>query len=189
MRIISGSLRNRRLKESPAKVTRPTTDLVRGALFNILMPRIDGARFLDLFAGTGAVGLEAVSRGAADVVWVESDGRAFAALKINVTDLAPGAAHGLVRAKAKAYLERDEPPFDVIFADPPYANDLTDLLPLIAARLAADGIFIAEHASGQTPAAPPGLQPAFTKSYGGTMLSGFTPAEHVIPDPQRTDEN
>lgn len=191
MRIISGSLRNRRLKEQPARATRPTTDLVRGALFNILAPRIDGARFLDLFAGTGAIGLEALSRGAAEVIWVEADGRAFAVLKANVTDLAPDAAWGLVRAKAGAYLERDEPPFDVIFADPPYADDLTALAPRIAARLAPGGIFVAEHASGQAPAAPPELEPAFTKSYGGTMLSGFTrpsaAAEHVKPGPQPTD--
>ena len=176
MRIISGSLRNRRLVEGPAKATRPTTDLVRGALFNILQNRVDGCRFLDLFAGTGAVGLEAWSRGAAEVVWVEWDGRAYAACKGNVAALAPDATAGLQRVKARDYLERAGEPFDVIFADPPYAKDLGELMALVAARLTPSGIFIAEHATGEAPVAGSGLTATFNKVYGGSALSGFVPA-------------
>lgn len=181
MRIISGSLKNRRLVEGPARSTRPTTDLVRGALFNILQMRIDGCRFLDLFAGTGAVGLEAWSRGAAEVVWVESDGRAYASVKANVTALAPDAAAGLHRAKAHAFLEADTSTYDVIFADPPYAKDLNDLLPLIAPRLTPSGIFVAEHQTGEAPVAGSGLTATFTKVYGGSALSGFVPASPENP--------
>lgn len=173
MRIISGSLGGRRLQSPPAAVTRPTTDLVRGALFNILMPRIEDARFLDLFAGTGAVGLEALSRGAGEVVWVESDGRAFAVARANIGALAPDHSAGLTRSLARAYLERPGPAFDVIFADPPYAKDLTGLLPLVLSRLAPSGIFIAEHASGQALASVPELTEAFAKTYGGTALTGY----------------
>lgn len=176
MRIISGSLKNRRLVEGPARATRPTTDLVRGALFNILQSRTDGSRFLDLFAGTGAVGLEAWSRGAAEVIWVELDGRAYAACKGNVNALAPDAAAGLQRARAKDYLERVGATFDVIFADPPYAKDLGELMPLIASRLSPGGIFIAEHKTGEAPVAGPELEATFTKTYGGSALSGFVPA-------------
>jgi 16S rRNA (guanine(966)-N(2))-methyltransferase RsmD len=105
VRIIAGSLKGRRLL-SPAdpRATRPTTDLVRGALFNILAPRIGGATFLDLFAGTGAVGLEALSRGARRVIWVESDPRAFASLRANVLALAPSHASDVVRARVREFL-------------------------------------------------------------------------------------
>lgn len=175
MRIIAGSLRNRRLAEAPARATRPTTDLVRGALFNILQARIDGCRFLDLFAGTGAVGLEAYSRGAAEVVWVEADGRAYAVCKANVTALAPDAAAGLTRARARDFLDREGPTFDVIFADPPYARDLGELMPRIAARLTPNGIFIAEYRTTEAPEPGDVLTPAFTKTYGGSSLGGFVP--------------
>ena len=122
-RIVSGSARGRRLAVPP-RGTRPTSDRAREALFNTLDAEIDllGCRFLDLFAGSGAVGLEALSRGADAVVFVESDRKAASILQDNISALGmPGTT--LHRCSAETYLAAvgaDEP-FDVVFADPPYA--------------------------------------------------------------------
>jgi 16S rRNA (guanine966-N2)-methyltransferase len=122
-RIVGGAARGRRLAVPP-RGTRPTSDRAREALFNTLGTELElsGSRFLDLFAGSGAVGLEALSRGAAHVVLVESDRRAAAVLAENVATL--GLAGAVVhRCPAETYLAAlgaDEP-FDVVFLDPPYA--------------------------------------------------------------------
>ena len=122
-RIVGGLARGRRLAVPP-RGTRPTSDRAREALFNTLGAELDlaGARVLDLFAGSGAVGLEALSRGAAAVVFVESDRRAAAVLADNVR--AVGLPGGTVRRLAvESYLLADgaDEPFDLVFADPPYA--------------------------------------------------------------------
>lgn len=125
MRITGGILGGRRLKVPSCKV-RPTQDRVREALFSSLAGRIPGCRFLDLFAGSGAVGLEAWSRGASRVVWVEQDRRVVEVIKENISSLKEGPEsptadlHAVVMDGVR-FLERVEPlPFDIIFADPPY---------------------------------------------------------------------
>lgn len=137
MRITGGRLGGRRVTV-PRGSVRPTQDRVREALFSILGSRIEEARFLDLFAGSGIVGLEALSRGAGDVVWVESDRRVFRVLRQNVTALC-GTAEGLVLSDAQRFLRRTRPgpPFDIIFADPPYARAEKGGSETIAALLAA----------------------------------------------------
>ena len=121
MRIAGGEWRGRALKAPPGDVLRPTQDRVREALFSMLMHETPGARFLDLFAGVGGVGLEALSRGAADCTFVELAPRHLAFLRANVAALAAEARCHLVRADAYAWLETFEgAPFDVAFADPPY---------------------------------------------------------------------
>lgn len=102
---------------------RPTQDKVREALFSSLGPCIDGCRFLDLYAGTGAVGLEAWSRGAAMVCWVERDQRLATALRGRVADLCPSdndRETTVIQQDAATFLKRGEPEFDLLFADPPY---------------------------------------------------------------------
>ena len=120
IRIIGGSLRNSRLEVPDRPGLRPTPERVRETLFNWLAPVIAGSRCLDLFAGTGALGVEALSRGAARAQFVERDGRAVQALRANLARLK--AADGRVaEADALAWLQGEAEPFDLVFLDPPFA--------------------------------------------------------------------
>lgn len=133
MRIVAGRYGGRRLTAPKGEGTRPTSDRVREALFSALGP-LDGARVLDLFAGTGALGLEALSRGAEHVVFVERDRRALTALRANVAalDVPPGAVEvrpGEARGALRAARERGDD-YDLVFLDPPYR-----LAPALGAEL------------------------------------------------------
>lgn len=123
MRVTGGRLRGRRLEAPPAGV-RPTQDRVREALFSMLGAALDGARFLDLFAGSGAVGIDAWSRGARSVCWIESNRRVLAVLQRNVAALCDTGAGRVIGLDAWNALARGMAggPFDVVFADPPYAE-------------------------------------------------------------------
>lgn len=126
MRITGGEIGGRLLK-APRAGLRPTQDRVRASLFSILGARVPGCRFLDLFAGTGAVGIEAWSRGAADVCWVESSAGVVRCLEDNVRTLCGGAGR-IVRAEVLRVLKPGfaPTPYDLIYADPPYAKDPRD---------------------------------------------------------------
>lgn len=134
MRVVAGELRGRRLTAPPGRATRPTADKVREALFSILGD-VTGLRVLDLFAGSGALGIEALSRGASEAVFVDSSGRAVAAVRSNLNALALEAR--VHRRDALAFLaaEEDHARFDVAFVDPPYdwasrlASPLAERLP------------------------------------------------------------
>ncbi len=123
VRIIGGAWRGRRLPVTMAEGLRPTPDRVRETLFNWLAPRIEGARCLDLFAGTGALGLEALSRGAAHVQFVERDRQAIASLRAALDTLDAAARATLVQGDALA-LTLATPAPDVVFIDPPFAAEL-----------------------------------------------------------------
>jgi 16S rRNA (guanine(966)-N(2))-methyltransferase RsmD len=156
MRIIAGSLRSRTLEAPPGLTTRPTSDRLRETLFNVLAPRIQGAAFLDLYAGSGAVGIEALSRGAARVEFVEQAPKALKALRGNLERLGLSAGFQVHAVAVGAYLRRaSEVPkrerYEVVFLDPPwdaaaqYAATL-GLLGSSASGLLADGtLIIAEH--------------------------------------------
>jgi 16S rRNA (guanine966-N2)-methyltransferase len=123
IRIIAGEFKGRRLKTPAGDKTRPTADRVREAWLSILQPAIRGARVLDLYAGSGALGLEALSRGAVRADFVEVNRRALAALKANVTTLAVEDRTVIHRKDALTFAERLRPEqYDVAFADPPYAG-------------------------------------------------------------------
>jgi len=127
MRISAGEHRGRQLRSPRGTKTRPTSDRLRQALFNALGARIQGARVLDLFAGTGAVGLEALSRGASTATFVEVDRRAVASLRTNLTILNLAGRARVVVAEVLptlARLQAGGEVFDCIFLDPPYAGDL-----------------------------------------------------------------
>lgn len=195
MRIIAGAYKGRRLVTPRGDVTRPTADQVRIALMDTLMPWLPGARLLDLFAGAGGVGLEALSRGAAHVTFVERDARAVAALRDNVAALGVGAAARVVRdpvPRALARLGREGDRFGLVFLDPPYDTDLT------AATLAAlgEGTLLAEDArvvaQHRTKGAPPdvaGVLRAFrTRRFGETTLTFFRAGGYdaqTPPTPER----
>jgi len=125
LRIIGGTHRGRKLSFVDAKGLRPTPDRMRETLFNWLQPVIHGARCLDLFAGSGALGLEALSRGAADVVFVERDGKAARRLDENLQLLGYETIRCHQQA-AQSYLEQTPELFDVVFLDPPYQSDLLE---------------------------------------------------------------
>ncbi len=146
--MIGGKWRSRRLAAPLGMEVRPTSDRLREALFNVLAPRIEGARFLDLFAGTGAVGIEAISRGASGCVFVEMDKRAARVLRKNLESLGIASTELLERPVAKA-LKLLSGDFDLVFLDPPYAmrGEYEQTLQALseAAWLAEGGIVIVEH--------------------------------------------
>jgi 16S rRNA (guanine(966)-N(2))-methyltransferase RsmD len=120
MRIIAGSLRSRTLQAPPGLATRPTSDRLRETLFNVLSPRIERAELLDLYAGSGAVGIEAISRGAARVVFVERAASALKVLRANLARLEIKEGYEVQAGSANAFLRRGGAGFDVVFLDPPY---------------------------------------------------------------------
>ncbi len=134
LRIIGGQWRGRRLRFAGGSGLRPTADRNRETLFNWLQGQIDGARVLDLFAGSGALGLEALSRGAASAVFVEHSRGACRSLEQNIAMLDAAGRAEVISGDARRFL-RDRPaPFDLIFLDPPFAADLLD--PALAALAA-----------------------------------------------------
>jgi 16S rRNA (guanine966-N2)-methyltransferase len=153
MRVIGGTFRSRLIQAPPGPATRPTSDRLRETLFNILAPRIAGARFLDLYAGSGAVGIEALSRGAAEVVFVERGTPALKALRANLAGLGITLGAQVVSETVARYLRQSasEVPFDLVFLDPPYdaareyAVALSALGGAAAATLASNGLVVAEH--------------------------------------------
>jgi 16S rRNA (guanine(966)-N(2))-methyltransferase RsmD len=157
MRVIGGLARGRRILAPHGRRTRPTSDYLREVLFNILADHIEGRMFLDLYAGTGAVGIEALSRGAAGAVFVEHDRSALAALYRNLDAAGFRDRAEVIPMEVLRYLRRAAGglrPFDLIFLDPPYMHTQTiAVLDLIASTglLAPDGIAIVERSTKTTP--------------------------------------
>jgi 16S rRNA (guanine966-N2)-methyltransferase len=177
MRIVAGAAKGRRLTV-PAKGTRPTSERAREALFNALraLLDVDGARVLDLFAGSGAVGLEALSRGAAAATFVESDRAAVAVLRRNVDTVGLPGASVLARPAASVLAGEPGAPYDLVFADPPYALSDADLDVLLRRLvdgrwLAADALVIVERSARDEPLAwPDGVAPVMNRRYGEGQL-------------------
>ena len=183
-RIIAGLASGTSLKV-PASGTRPTSERVREAVFGALDARdeIDGARTLDLFAGTGALGLEAASRGASSVVLVELARQAVQVAKQNAAAVARrGACQAtVVSAKAQKYLAESGAEFDLVFIDPPYdlpREVLAEVLELLAPRLSDDAVVVLEQAkrAGEPPI-PETLEVLRERSYGDTRVFTLMPAE------------
>lgn len=150
LRVITGALKGRRLAAPSWPGLRPTSDRLRETLFNILGPSVDGARVLDACAGTGAVGIEAISRGAAHVTFADRDPRAIELIRRNLTHCGVSGGYAIIR------LELDRgvaPPFDVlfdlIFLDPPYEMNPIGALAGLAPVVAPDGVLVLEHARGR----------------------------------------
>jgi 16S rRNA (guanine966-N2)-methyltransferase len=154
MRIIAGSLKGRRLKAPDWDGLRPTSDKLRETLFNILAPRIAGARVLDGFAGTGALGIEALSRGAAAVTFIEQDRRAQALIEANLAQCGIDTGYNLVRGRVERAIEALAPPafepFDIVLLDPPYSMPGHTALVKIDALVAPGGVAVLEHAKRAT---------------------------------------
>jgi len=183
VRIIAGALKGRRLVTPRGDTTRPTADQVRLALMDTLTPRLPEARVLDLFAGAGGVGLEALSRGAAHVTFVERDARAVAALRENIQALGVGAQAHVRRGdvlREVAALDRAGERFDIVFLDPPYDADLVDqtLRALGDGGLVrSDGLVVAQHFTKRAPAVTIGALAGFrARRFGETTLTFYRAA-------------
>lgn len=148
MRIIAGHLRSRKLKSVPGLAVRPTPDRLREALFNVLTPRIAGVRFLDAYAGSGAVGIEAVSRGAKHAILIERSAQAIGVIRENVEALGIGDAVTVVRGSAPLLLRNY--PAEIAFLDPPYDALKEYEQTLLALAGTACQLVIAQHASRVT---------------------------------------
>lgn len=153
MRIIAGTYRSRILKSLKGLALRPTSDYLRETLFNVLGPAIDGSRFLDLYAGTGAVGIEALSRGAIEAVFVENHRAAAKLIRENLASLKITSGVRVIAADVASTLAKlatlDGHPFDFVFLDPPYADegeyDATMNILRNSSLLSQNSLVIAEH--------------------------------------------
>jgi 16S rRNA (guanine966-N2)-methyltransferase len=172
MRVIAGRYRGRRLQAPPGAATRPTSDRVREALFSVLADRVGGARVLDLFAGSGALGIEALSRGAAEATFVDSAQASIRVVKANLAAL--GATAEVRRADARRFLRSASAgarQYDLVFLDPPYrlagrlGGELTAALPAV---LAPDAAVVAE--SDRRAPLELGLPILDERRYGDTLI-------------------
>jgi 16S rRNA (guanine(966)-N(2))-methyltransferase RsmD len=147
LRIIAGSLKGRRLKTPDWDGLRPTSDKLRETLFNVLAPRIAGARVLDAFAGTGALGIEALSRAAAAVTFVEQDRRAQALIEANLARCGIDTGYTVLRSSVAHAADqlRGQTPFDIVLMDPPYDAPPGPALAALEPLVTASGIVVFEH--------------------------------------------
>jgi len=185
MRVIAGSYRSRILTSPPGTATRPTSDRLRETLFNILGTRVQGSRFADLFAGTGAVGIEAISRGAAHTFFAEKAPAALKSLKTNLSHLQITRNYTLEDRGTTPLLARllKLEPVDLIFLDPPYEDEdaYTQTLgflgsPAHASILAPDALILAEHGTKGSQPLPGYGQLTRIRVYkqGDTTVSFYT---------------
>jgi 16S rRNA (guanine966-N2)-methyltransferase len=178
MRIIAGEHRGRKILPPPGEVTRPITDRVKQSLFDILSPQIEGAKVYDIFAGTGSMGLECLSRGAAHATFFEADRGALSALKKNIETLKVTDCSRVIPGDLFRWFERlpvEKNSIDLAFLDPPYRylNEQPAALVQLAANLAehvkADGIVVFRH-DAKDELSLPALPPFDRREYGSMIL-------------------
>lgn len=174
MRIIGGRWGGRRIAAPRGSATRPTTDRVREALFSILGTRVDGARVIDLCAGSGGLGFEALSRGAAHVTFVERDPATAGIIRENAATLdVPADAHRVIVEPAQRFLRRARERVDLVLCDPPWSAvpEVSASLFEAAPRLiVASGLIVIEHRAGEVPKLSNGLLAVDARKYGDTGL-------------------
>lgn len=172
MRIISGAAKGRRLVAPESAGTRPVTDRVREAVFSIIGAWVEGAKVLDLYAGSGSFGLEALSRGAAAGTFVEQGHRALDALRANVASVSLGGT--VVSSSVRDFLERSGASYDLVFIDPPWDMPADDLGSDLASldRLLGDGaeVVLSRRHGDETPPIPARWRVATDRRYGDTRI-------------------
>ncbi len=179
MRVIAGRAKGTRLMVPKGTVTRPTADRVREALFSILGERVAGSKVLDLFAGSGALGIEALSRGASEAVFVDNSAAAIAAMRDNLERCHLSDRGRVTKADAGrglGALSRQAGPFNLIFADPPYKMIRSEVRGILHAILAsglveAAGWIVLEHPSKEQPPVLQGAEIDQSRPYGDTALT------------------
>jgi 16S rRNA (guanine966-N2)-methyltransferase len=197
MRVIAGTYRSRILKSLKGLALRPTSDRLRETLFNVLGPTVSGARFLDLFAGTGAVGIEAISRGASEVVFIENHAPAAALIRKNLDSLGVRSGATVLGVDALRGLETlvagrkgGGSPFDFVFLDPPYAatEEYTRVLRFLGSApfLAPGCTVIAEHRHNfELPARAGALARYRVLKQGDVALSFYRQRAGEVTEPDR----
>ena len=181
MRIIAGSLKGRRFEAPKGHRTHPMGDRIKVALFNTIASDLPGARVLDAYAGSGALGFEAVSRGAKFVQFIEKDGAAFRRLAENTEDLSlPGTLYKLSRANCGAWADNNKDErFDVIFADPPFDQLNLSTISKLTELLSAEGLMVLSHSGREAvPTVPNGVVVVDNRMYGDAALSYYRKADH-----------
>jgi 16S rRNA (guanine(966)-N(2))-methyltransferase RsmD len=181
VRVIAGTLKGRHLESPDWDGLRPTSDRLRETLFNVLAPRIHGARVLDGYAGTGAVGIEALSRGAAEVVFVDRDARARALIAANLARCGIAGGCAIIRAAFDAPGVPDAfnafnafNTFDIVLLDPPYDDSPEQVLADTAVLTAPAGLLVLEHARRRAvPEEAAGLRRTRQIRSGDSMLSFY----------------
>jgi 16S rRNA (guanine966-N2)-methyltransferase len=182
MRIIAGAFKGRRLKAPTWEGLRPTSDKLRETLFNIVAARVPGARVLDAFAGTGALGLESLSRGAALVVFIESDRRAAALIGENAALCGALDRCAIIRDTVERTMQKPIAggPFDLVMLDPPYeAGHLAQVVADVVQQLAPGGLLILEHATRRQAPAVANARAVRTVRSGDSTLTLFEPSAPV----------
>jgi 16S rRNA (guanine966-N2)-methyltransferase len=175
-RVVAGDLGGRRLTVPSGRGTRPTSERVREGLFSTLVAMrgsLSGAAFLDLYAGSGAVGIEAASRGAARVTCVERDPRALSVLRSNVEAMAPAVVDVSASSVERFLRTTTNAAWDVVFLDPPYSDPVEGVLTLLTADavLALEAVLVIERsARDPAPGWPAGVEPDRSRRYGDTVL-------------------
>jgi 16S rRNA (guanine(966)-N(2))-methyltransferase RsmD len=176
MRVITGTKRGRKLKTPEGFEVRPTTDKVKESVFSIVQFAVPGASVLDLFAGTGQLGIEALSRGANKCMFIEKSAKVSQLVEENINLCGFGDRAVIKRGEAAAFLKNCPYGFDIAFLDPPYdSNLLNECLPLVANVMNDNGIVIAEHDGKFFPDDCYGEKLRLVKQYryGGIFLSKF----------------
>ena len=176
MRVTGGIGKGKRLKVPSGSRVRPTADKVKQALFNILGSRVIDAVFLDLFAGAGGIGIEALSRGAGRVVFVDLSKESFAIIKQNIERLGFSDRARIFRSNAVTFLKKPSEQYDIVFLDPPYTEDIEPLLEQIASAqiVRQDGIVVAEHFKKQPSPQEAGVLKLIREAcYGDTVLAFY----------------
>ncbi|MBI5745770.1 MAG: 16S rRNA (guanine(966)-N(2))-methyltransferase RsmD [Nitrospirae bacterium] len=179
MRVISGIARGRKIRAPKGMELRPTSDRVKESLFNIIRDRVEGCRFLDLFSGTGNIGIEAISRGAAWVTFVERDPRFLKSIRENLSLIGLESGCEIISSGAAEYIKKgakEGKQFNIIFVDPPYKSDILEkeIFPLLGETeiLAKGGVVVVEHYSKKKlPDGAGKLIHGDDYRYGDTMLS------------------
>jgi 16S rRNA (guanine966-N2)-methyltransferase len=176
MRVIAGSAKGRRLQAPETSDTRPLTDRAKEALFSALGDRVAGAQVLDLYAGSGSIGIEALSRGAAQAVFVEKGRKALDALRRNLNSV--GFASGVVVGQSvEAYLASARTEFDLVFCDPPWAMTTEEVEEVMEAvdRITAPGaeFIVQRRAPDREPVPAPGWRHVTTRRYGDAKICRY----------------
>lgn len=171
MRVISGSHRGRRLQAPDTDDTRPVMDRIKESIFSSLAADVPDARVLDLYAGAGSFGIEAMSRGAASVTFVESARAALDALRANLGSLGIDAEVRPVRVER--WLDGPHPEYDLVFCDPPWpmpSEELAAVLGALAPTLDPDAVVVVTRRRGDTSPEPPGMRISDIRTHGGTTI-------------------
>lgn len=179
MRVITGTARGRVLETLPGEDVRPTTDRVKEAMFSIVQFELEGRKVLDLFAGSGQLGIEALSRGAAYATFVDSSRDSINCVKNNLNRTGLKTNTSVVQSDSLTFVRTTKETFDIAFLDPPYSKGLLQAaLPVVAQRMSDGGVIICEHPKGEEMPAEAGEFTLYREyKYGKTALTVYRKKE------------